>query len=174
MRRLTAGVERIAGSKAGAVDGRRRPHQAPLSAVEMTARDLGAPSPSVFRYPTRMMQARNVYWLITLQWLAHFADEWMFGLPDWCTRHFAPAPASFWVPMMTVLTVPMIMVGWAASRPAAGPGIRLFCAGVQMLFFSNAFFHLITTFVFGEYSPGTATAVGLSVPLSLPIWREVC
>ena len=26
---------------------------------------------------------------------------------------------------------------------------------VQMLFFSNAFFHLITTTVFGEYSPGT-------------------
>ncbi len=51
---------------------------------------------------------------------------------------------------MFVLTVPMIMVGWTASRPAAGSGIRLFCAGVQMLFFSNAFFHLITTFVFGE------------------------
>ena len=119
------------------------------------------------------MQGRNVYWLITVQWLAHFADEWMFGLPAWCTRHFAPAPASFWVPMMAVLTVPMIMVGWAASRPAAGSGIRLFCAGVQMLFFSNAFFHLITTFVFGEYSPGTATAVVLSLPLSLLLWRAV-
>ena len=49
----------------------------------------------------------------------------------------------------------------------------MFCAGVQMLFFSNAFFHLITTFVFGEYSPGTATGVVLFLPLSLLLWRVV-
>ena len=42
-----------------------------------------------------------------------------------------------------------------------------------MLLFSNAFFHLITTFVFGEYSPGTATAVVLSLPLSPLLWRAV-
>ena len=119
------------------------------------------------------MHSRNIYWLITVQWLAHFADEWVFGLPEWCTRHFAPAPESFWVPMMMVLTVPMIVLGWAASRPSAGSGIRLACAGVQMLFFSNAFFHLITTVVFREYSPGTVTSVVLFVPLSLLLWRAV-
>ncbi len=119
------------------------------------------------------MQGRNIYWLITAQWLAHFADEWMFGLPAWCTRHFEPLPGSFWISMMTVLTVPMIILGWTASRPSAGSGIRLFCAGVQMLFFSNAFFHLITTYVFGEYSPGTATGVILFLPLSLLLWRAV-
>jgi len=120
-----------------------------------------------------MQQGRNIYWLITAQWLAHFADEWMFGLPAWCTRHFAPLPGPFWVNMMTLLTVPMIVLGWRASRPSAGSGVRLFCAGVQMLFFSNAFFHLITTFVFGEYSLGTATAVLLFLPLSLLVWRVV-
>jgi hypothetical protein len=119
------------------------------------------------------MQSRNIYWLITVQWLAHFADEWLFGLPDWCTGHFAPAPESFWVPMMFVVTVPMSLLGWMASRPSAGSGIRLVCAGVQMLFFSNAFFHLITTVVFGEYSPGTASAVVLFLPLSFFLWRAV-
>jgi hypothetical protein len=115
---------------------------------------------------------RNVYWLITAQWLAHFADEWILGLPAWCARHFEPLPDFFWIAMMTLLTVPMIMLGWAASRSSAGSGIRLFCAGVQMLFFSNALFHLITTFVFGEYSPGTATGV-VFIPLSLLLWRAV-
>ncbi len=119
------------------------------------------------------MQGRNIYWLITAQWLAHFADEWMFGFPAWSTRHFEPLPGPFWIIMMTLLTVPMIMLGWAASRPSAGSGIRLFCAGVQMLFFSNAFFHLITTYVFGEYTPGTATGVVLFVPVSLLLWRVV-
>jgi hypothetical protein len=42
-----------------------------------------------------------------------------------------------------------------------------------MLFFSNAFFHLITTVVFREYSPGTVTSVVLFVPLSLLLWRAV-
>jgi hypothetical protein len=42
-----------------------------------------------------------------------------------------------------------------------------------MLFASNAFFHLITTFVLGEYSPGTATGVLLFLPLSVPVWRAV-
>ncbi|MDH3645937.1 MAG: HXXEE domain-containing protein [Gammaproteobacteria bacterium] len=116
---------------------------------------------------------RKIYGLITAQWLAHFADEWIFGLPAWVTRHFEPLPAPFWISMMTVVTVPMIMLGWAASRPSAGSRIRLVCAGVQMLFFSNAFFHLITTYVFGEYSPGTASGVVLFLPLSLVLWRIV-
>jgi len=37
----------------------------------------------------------------------------------------------------------------------------------------DAFFHLITTFVFGEYSPGTASGVILSLPLSVLLWRVV-
>ena len=114
---------------------------------------------------------RHVYWLVTVQWLAHFADEWIFGLPAWCTRHFEPLPESFWLTMMTVVTVPMILLGWTASRRSANSGARLVCAGVQMLFFSNAFFHLITTYLFWEYSPGTATGVFLFLPLSLLLWR---
>ena len=95
------------------------------------------------------------------------------GFPGWATRHFEPLPEPFWVSMMSVITVLMVTLGWAASRPAAGPGPRLACAGVQMLFFSNAFFHLITTVVFGEYSPGTASGMLLSVPLAVPLWRAV-
>ncbi len=47
------------------------------------------------------------------------------------------------------------------------------CAGVQMLFLSNALFHLITTFVFGKYSPGTATGLVLFLPLTPVLWRVV-
>jgi len=75
--------------------------------------------------------------------------------------------------MMTVVTVPVVLLGWSASRPSAGPGSRLVCAGVQMLFFANALFHLITTVAFGEYSPGTATGVVLFLPLSPLLWRAV-
>lgn len=118
-----------------------------------------------------MTNRHSIYWLVTAQWLAHFADEWYFGFPAWATRHFAPLPDRFWVGMMTVVTVPMVALGWAASRPRAGRGTRLVCAAVQMIFFSNAFFHLTTTFVFGEYSPGTASAALLFLPLSPLIWR---
>lgn len=118
------------------------------------------------------MQGRHVYWLITVQWLAHYADEWVFALPAWCTRHFEPLPESFWVQAMTLVTVPMVLLGWAASRASAGAGVRLVCAGVQMVFFANAFFHLITTFVFGEYSPGTGSGV-LLLLLSPLLWRAV-
>lgn len=118
------------------------------------------------------MQGRHVYWLVSAEWLAHYADEWVFGLPAWCTRHFEPLPESFWVPMMAVVTVPMVLFGWAASRPSAGSGIRLVCAGVQTVFFANAFFHLTTTLVFGEYSPGTASGV-LFLLLSPLLWRAV-
>ena len=40
------------------------------------------------------------------------------------------------------------------------------------MFFANALFHLITTFVFGEYSPGTASGV-LYLLLSPLVWRAV-
>ena len=118
------------------------------------------------------MQGRHIYWLITAQWFAHYADEWMFGFPAWCTRHFEPLPESFWVPVMTLVTGLMILLGWAASRPSAGSRIRLVCAGVQMVFFANAAFHLVTTFVFREYSPGTASGV-LFLVLSPLLWRAV-
>ena len=49
------------------------------------------------------MEGKNIYRLIPAQWLAHFADEWMFGIPDWSTRHFEPLPESFWITMMSVL-----------------------------------------------------------------------
>lgn len=119
------------------------------------------------------MHGRNLYWLIPVQWLGHFADEWLFGLPAWVTRHFEPLPAPFWIAAMSAVTVPMILLGWAASRPSAGSGTRLACAGVQMLFLSNACFHLITTFAFAKYSPGTASAVVLFLPLSPLVWRSV-
>jgi hypothetical protein len=119
------------------------------------------------------MKAQKIYWVIPAQFVAHFADEWFFDLPAWVTRHFSPLPEPFWVSMMSVLTVLALLLGWVASRPTAGSGSRLTCAAVQMLFFSNAFFHLITTVVFGEYSPGTASGVLLFLPLSVPLWRAV-
>lgn len=118
------------------------------------------------------MKRRHVYGLISAEWLAHYADEWRFGFPAWCTRHFEPLPESFWVPTMAVVTAPLILLGWAASRPSAGSGIRLVCASVQMVLFANAIFHLITTFAFGEYSPGTGSGV-LVLILSPPFWRIV-
>jgi hypothetical protein len=119
------------------------------------------------------MRGRSIYWLIPAQFLAHFADEAMFGLPGWCTKHFAPLPADFWYGAMSVVAVATIVLGWAGSRRSAGPGIRLLCAGVQMLFFANALFHLITTFVFGEYSPGTASGLVLMTPISFLLWKAV-
>ena len=121
---------------------------------------------------TDASQGRLIYGLITAEWLVHFADEWVFGFPAWCTRHFEPLPESFWVPMMSVVTVPVVLLGWAASRASAGSGVRLVCAGVQMVFFANAIFHLITTVVFGEYSPGTGSGV-LFLILSPLLWRVV-
>ena len=123
-------------------------------------------------YSASNVKGRQIYWLITAEWLVHYADERMFEFPVWCTRHFEPLPESFWIPMMTVVSVPMILIGWAASRPPAGSGIRLLCAGLQMMFFANASFHLITTFVFGEYSPGTGSGV-LFLILSPLLWRVV-
>ena len=120
-----------------------------------------------------IMKAQKIYWLIPAQFMAHFADEWFFGLPAWVTLHFAPLPEPFWVNMMGVLTVLAFVLGWVASRPSAESGSRLTCAAVQMLFFSNALFHLVTTIVFGAYSPGTATGVLLFLPLSVPLWRAV-
>ena len=41
-----------------------------------------------------------------------------------------------------------------------------------MVFFANAIFHLVTTFVFGEYSPGTGSGVLLLI-LSPLLWWVV-
>ncbi len=46
-------------------------------------------------YSVPLVKGRQIYWLITAEWLAHHADEWMFGLPASCTRHFEPLQELF-------------------------------------------------------------------------------
>lgn len=44
--------------------------------------------------------------------------------------------------------------------------------GVQTIFFTNGFFHLITTFLFEEYSPGLASQV-IIFPLSIIAYKMI-
>lgn len=119
-----------------------------------------------------MNQPTRIYWLIPIEWLLHFADESLFGFPEWATRHFAPLPRPLWVTGMLVGTVLLFMLAWRTSRPRGGATLPFVGHVLQTIFLCNACFHAIATVLFQEYSPGTATGLVVFLPCSLLFFRH--
>ncbi|MFO1077395.1 MAG: HXXEE domain-containing protein [Planctomycetota bacterium] len=117
--------------------------------------------------------SRRFHWLIPLQWILHFADEAWFGFPAWATRHFAPLPATLWTPGMWIFCVVMTAAGFAASRPNWPAPFPFATATIQSIFAWNAVFHLVSTLVLVEYSPGCGTGLFVFLPATLVFQREL-
>ncbi len=103
------------------------------------------------------------YWIPCLAFLAHIAEEWP-RFPAWATRHFGTTTRAFYAYSHVVLVAAAVTVSaLATSGPAGGPFALLAIAG-QWLMCSNALFHLATSALFREYSPGVVTGTTLFLP----------
>lgn len=121
--------------------------------------------------PSRGVQQQRIYWLLPVEWLAHFADESTAGFPEWATRHFAPLPRPLWIVGMWILTVLVALLSRRAARPHSRVVFPWLACAFQTILFCNGCFHLIATLGFGEYSPGTATGALVFLPASWWFFR---
>lgn len=119
-----------------------------------------------------MKQPTRVYWWIPVEWLAHFADESVFGFPEWATRHFAPLPRPLWIVGMWIGSVLLVLLAWRAARPQAGVLSPWLANAFQSILLCNGVFHGVATLWFGEYSPGTATGLLVFLPASWLFFRS--
>lgn len=114
----------------------------------------------------------NLNKLILIQLLnfSHFIDEYFFGFPEWATRHFGTTSKNYYLLSHAFIILIIGVIMWGIKK---GSKTAIFLAlGVQTVFFTNGIFHIITTFLFSEYSPGLLSQV-IIFPSSIIIYRMV-
>ncbi len=100
----------------------------------------------------------------------HNLEEALF-LPAWIRTHlkvrFDPNPKAYWIATSLASILIWILALGATLRPATPP-FHLALSGFALGVAINAFLpHLVVSAIKRSYSPGTATAVLLNLPLSI-------
>jgi hypothetical protein len=114
----------------------------------------------------------SIYALPALLFLLHVAEELTGGFPAWATVHFGTTTTPWFVYSHIPLITALLVVAWRASRPDASPAATLLAVATQWGTTWNGVFHLATTLLFREYSPGVITAVLLFVPALIVVARR--
>ena len=114
------------------------------------------------------MTPAALYWLFALAFTAHNIEEGLF-LPAYTVKDPRLAgrvtPFALRFTLVTLTTVTCAIAAFAAT--GHHPAIQLL-AGIAAVMVINAMVpHLTLTLAFRRYAPGTGTAIGLVVPLSL-------
>jgi hypothetical protein len=120
------------------------------------------------------MTPRLFYWLPSAVFLAHMVEEFP-TFPAWATRHFGVTTRPFYVYSHIPLTATLLGISFAATRDA-GTTWQLLATASQWVLFTNALFHIATTVLFREYSPGVVTGIALFLPSTVYLlnrtWSE--
>lgn len=110
--------------------------------------------------------------LAPLAYCLHQLEESAGGFRTWRLAHFAnnnPLPVEYVFVILTALTLFLILLfSIRQSRPTA----QIVLAFLMATQVHNAFYHLGAGIYFAEYSPGTATALLLYLPVNFYIFRQ--
>lgn len=115
---------------------------------------------------------RSLIWLMPASFAPHILEEFAAGFPGWVTDTLgSPMSAGgFLLNNAAFMAILLGLTGWASRRPAPLPAFLLLSWASGNLFW-NFVFHLVTTLLYGRYSPGLVTAVLLYVPVSVAVGR---
>jgi hypothetical protein len=104
-----------------------------------------------------------MYWIPALVFLIHVAEEYP-RFPEWATRHFG-ATSRAWYVYTHILLIAVAVVICARAQDAAPRTLwPLLATSFQWVVATNAIFHIATTLLFREYSPGLFTGTALFPP----------
>ena len=106
------------------------------------------------------------YWLIPAAFLAHCAEE-LPRFPRWATKHFGTTTTQFYLASHAILLPAVITAGTRAANRPSSRGAAFFAASVTSALGLNGVFHIATTRLFGEYSPGVITGAAAMLPAAI-------
>jgi hypothetical protein len=111
-------------------------------------------------------------WFLPGLFLVHVTEELAFGFPAWARAHFgAITTTRFFLISHVPLVAGAVAVGhWGQKGTRAG-AFLLVAAFVTLV--TNGLFHLATTVLFREYSPGVVSAATLYVPATIYLASRV-
>jgi Protein of unknown function with HXXEE motif len=112
-----------------------------------------------------------VYWLSTVIFLAHIAEEFP-RFPAWATRHFGATSRAWYVYSHVALVAIAVIISAHAEATAPRTAWPMLSAAFQWALATNALFHITTSVLFREYSPGLISGALLSLPGTLYLFSH--
>lgn len=117
------------------------------------------------------MYFRKALWLTPVAMVAHNAEEYP-AIVDYANRHGWRMSRTQMLVAIVLVTLLPFPITAAASRSQKG-GFRLILGlALPAALFVNALGHLGQTIFYRDYSPGTATGLGVNVPLAVYLYRR--
>jgi len=111
----------------------------------------------------------HIYWLPLVVLFIHSTDELLSGFPAWATNHFGTTTVGFFI----YTHIALLMIVGTISYYAVNRGqFWRFLALIAMAqFATNALFHIVTSFLYSEITPGIYTALLVCLPLAFLFFR---
>ena len=104
-----------------------------------------------------------MYWLPLIVFVPHMLEEYP-RFPAWATQHFGATSKAWYVYTHLVLVavaIPVCLLAQSAPPRTWGP---IFGTALMITLALNGTFHVVTTVLFREYSPGVVTGTLLFFP----------
>ena len=118
------------------------------------------------------LSVNQLCWFILASLAAHVIEE-LPHFPEWATRYFGTTTTSYYILSHIPLLMGVFFIVYRGSKGRKN-GIWISLAVlVQWALFANGLFHLTTTIMFGEYSPGVVTALVLYIPFTIYFLKRV-
>jgi hypothetical protein len=111
-------------------------------------------------------------WITFALLLLHVAEESTTGFPAWATAHFGTTTPAFYALSHIPLLTGAAYVAHRAARRDASAGWLAAGIAVQSALATNGIFHIGSTLLFRQYSPGLITSVGLYAPFTVFFLRR--
>lgn len=100
----------------------------------------------------------------------HVIEEYFFGFSDWATRHFGTTTQNWYLQSHIVL---FLIIGIIAFYVYKGFKAGLFWAlALQVIIFTNGLFHIFSTILWREYSPGVISQI-MIIPVTYFVFRMI-
>lgn len=105
----------------------------------------------------------DFYWLVPATFLLHCAEE-LPRFPRWATKHFGTTTTQFYLASHAVLVPLIVTAGAQGARRANSRRAAFWATAVAAGLGLNGVFHIATTRLFREYSPGVVSGALAMLP----------
>ncbi|MBI4120524.1 MAG: HXXEE domain-containing protein [Parcubacteria group bacterium] len=108
--------------------------------------------------------------MIQLLGVLHVVEEYFFGFSGWATRHFGTTSQQWYLVSHAALA---LIFGTIAFSVYRGSKMGVFSAFVvQVIIFTNGLFHIFTTLLWREYSPGVISQI-VVIPVTFIVYTMI-
>lgn len=111
-----------------------------------------------------------MFLFIPIELIIHIIEE-LPRFPAWASKYFGKTTLDWYLISHAVIYPAVLLVAYQANK---GEYIWIFIAvATQTAIFTNGLFHLVTTFVFKEYSPGLISSILVTIPFSAIFYKDL-